>query len=227
MNYSKTEIRKKCGFNHLSHKTHRQLKQHIMTKIVGLTGGIGSGKTTVAKMFEELGAPIYIADYEAKIITNKPETLQLIEQEFGSAVIQNGQLNRPAMADLVFNNPEKLQQLNAIIHPLVAKHFQEWLITNKKAPFIIKEAAILFETNNHLLCDFVVTVTAPLDVRISRVQKRDNSSRQEIESRINTQWSDKQRIALSNFVIENNNLQITRQQVENIYTKIAKNCFNL
>jgi dephospho-CoA kinase len=169
-----------------------------------------------------LGVPIYIADLEARTITNHPETLQLIEQQFGLAVIQSGQLNREAMADLVFNNPEKLQQLNAIIHPLVSKHFQEWLKVNENAVYVIKEAAILFETNNHLSCDFVITVTAPLEVKIVRVQKRDNSSRQEIENRIKNQWMDAERIVLSDFVINNEEFGLTRKQVQKIDVEIRK-----
>lgn len=193
-----------------------------MTKIVGLTGGIGSGKTTVAKMFEELGVPVYIADLEAKIISNQPSTLKLIEQQFGAAVLKNAQLDRVAMAELVFNNPEKLNQLNAIIHPLVAVHFSEWIKKNHKAAFVIKETAILFETKSHLSCDFIITVTAPIDVRIKRVQLRDASSEAEIRRRIDNQWSDEQRIGLSDFVIENLNISSTSQQVKKIYQDILK-----
>lgn len=193
-----------------------------MTKIVGLTGGIGSGKTTVAKMFQELGVPIYIADLEARTITNQPETLKLIEQEFGSAVIENAKLNRVAMAQIVFNAPEKLDKLNAIIHPLVAQHFKSWLISHQKETFVIKETAILFETKGHIFCDFVITVTAPIEIRIQRVLERDPISEQEIRNRISNQWTDEQRIELSDFVIENDNLQRTMQQVENIYKIILK-----
>lgn len=193
-----------------------------MTKIVGLTGGIGSGKTTVARMFEKLGVPIYIADSEAKTITNKPETLQLIENQFGSALIEDGQLNRTKMASIVFNNPEKLKQLNAIIHPLVAKHFKEWVNKYKNEIFLIKETAVLFETNNHFNCDFVITVTAPLEIKIERVKKRDNTTEEEITNRINNQWSDDQRIPLSDYVIENTDLQYTSQQVSQIYENIVK-----
>lgn len=193
-----------------------------MTKIVGLTGGIGSGKTTVAKMFSELGVPVYIADHEAKLITEKASTLALIEKEFGSIVIENQKLNRAKMANIVFNDPEKLKQLNAIIHPLVAKHFEEWLLKNKEYDFVIKEAAILFETKGHLTCDFVITVVAPKEVRINRVVKRDATSLQEIESRMKNQWSDEQRIALSDFVIENVNLLDTNKQVNAIFDKIIK-----
>ena len=192
-----------------------------MTKIVGLTGGIGSGKTTVAKMFENLGVPIYIADLEAKAITNQPQTLKLIEKQFGSSVIKNGQLNRTTMAQIVFNNPEKLNQLNSIIHPLVAEHFKEWIKKNKDEIFVIKETAILFETNTHRSCDFVITVIAPIDVRINRVKIRDNSSEEEIIKRINNQWSDEKRIPLSDFVINNITVDDTLLQVSEIYKKIV------
>lgn len=192
-----------------------------MTKIVGLTGGIGSGKTTVARMFEKLGVPVYIADLEAKIITNLPETLKLIENQFGAAVIEKGQLNRAQLAAIVFNNPEKLKQINAIIHPLVAKHFKEWVNKHKNETFVIKETAILFETNNHLQCDFVITVTTPIEIRINRVAKRDNTSVDEITKRINNQWTDDQRIPLSDYVIENKDLENTSQQVGKIYEFIV------
>lgn len=193
-----------------------------MTKIVGLTGGIGSGKTTVAKMFQDLGVPIYIADLEAKEITNQPETLKLIQDQFGVSIIENGLLNRAAMAEIVFSNPEKLKQLNAIIHPLVSSHFKVWLKKNKEERFVLKETAILFETNSHLSCDFVITVTAPLELRMQRVMKRDNVSKNDIMKRINNQWTDEKRVALSDFVIDNSNLEATLQQVKKIYQIISK-----
>jgi dephospho-CoA kinase len=192
-----------------------------MTKIVGLTGGIGSGKTTVAHMFQDLGVPIYIADLEAKKITNQPETLRLIAQEFGSSVIENAQLNRAAMAEIVFNNPIKLNQLNAIIHPLVAQHFKQWIKKHENVNFVIKEVAILFETNGHISCDFVITVTAPIDVRIKRVQMRDHSTEHEVRKRMDNQWSDEERIPLSDFVIENYKIELTSQQVKKIYQDIS------
>lgn len=194
-----------------------------MTKIIGLTGGIGSGKTTVAKMFQDLGVPIYIADLEARKITNQPSTLQLIQQQFGNNMVENEQLNRAALAKLVFNNPEKLNQLNAIIHPLVAKDFKNWVKKNENEKMVLKETAILFETNSHLNCDYVITVTAPIEMKIKRVEARDQVSEEEIRSRIANQWSDEKRIKLSDFVIENNDLNATLQQVKNIYSEIAKN----
>ena len=193
-----------------------------MAKIVGLTGGIGSGKTTVAKMFQELGVPVYIADWEAKKITDKPSTIKLIEEQFGNSVLESGMLNRAKLAQIVFNNPEKLAQLNAIIHPLVAKHFTEWLDENKKELFVIKEVAILFETKGNLSCDFVITVTAPLETRINRVIQRDQTSVSEIQNRINNQWSDEDKIAQSDFVIHNLELESTQQQVTQVYHDIIK-----
>ena len=193
-----------------------------MTKIVGLTGGIGSGKTTVAKMFEDLGVPVYIADLEAKQITNELETLKLIEQQFGKTVIENGKLNRSAMAEIVFSHPEKLSQLNAIIHPLVAEHFKKWIQKHKSEKFIIKESAILFEMNNQHTCDFVITVTAPIEVRLDRVAKRDSVSENEILNRMKNQWTDDLKIANSDFVINNITSAQTKKEVSQIYAKIIK-----
>lgn len=194
-----------------------------MAKIIGLTGGIGSGKTTVAKMFQDLGVPVYIADLEAKKITNNPNTIKLIEQHFGSKVVSNGILDRTALANLVFDNPNKLNQLNAIIHPLVAQDFATWVATHEREKFVIKETAILFETGNHTQCDYVITVTAPIDVRIKRVLKRDQIDEDEIRKRIANQWPEEKKAKLSDFVIQNINLDNTLQQVKNIYSKIVIN----
>lgn len=191
-----------------------------MTKIVGLTGGIGSGKTTVAKMFEELGVPIYIADIEARKITNEPSTLELIKAAFGSSVIENGTLNREAMAKIVFSNPEKLSKLNEIVHPLVGQDFKKWLNVNKEQIYVIKEAAILLETEKPHNCDYVITVTAPISIRIQRVIDRDGISISEVQNRINNQWSDEKRIEKSDFVIENVDFKKTYEQVSIIHQKI-------
>ena len=193
-----------------------------MTKIIGLTGGIGSGKSTVAKMFEELGIPVYIADDEAKKITNKQETLKLIEEQFGSYVVANNELNRPLMAEIVFKDPQKLKQLNAIIHPLVAKDFKNWLKLHQEKPYVIKEAAILLESSKPHNCDYVISVTAPLALRIKRVQERDGLSEEKILERINNQWSDEKRIEKSDFVIENVNINNTKLQVLQIFEELTK-----
>lgn len=192
-------------------------------KIIGLTGGIGSGKTTVAHLFRESGIPVYIADDEAKRISETPGIITQIVAVFGDSVLDNGKVNRQKLAAIVFDNPKKLTQLNNIIHPAVKKDFQEWILRHEKSPFLIKETAILFESGNNQDCDLVITVMAPLETRIKRVMERDGSTREDIVSRIKNQWTDAMRIAKSDYVIENVNLNETKQQVK----EILKNLQNL
>ena len=174
-----------------------------MTKIIGLTGGIGSGKTTVARLFEANRIPVYIADTEAKKIMTFPETIDQIASAFGNEIIRNNQIDIKALSSIVFNDPKKLQILNSIIHPLVKKHFDDWVNKNKEYPFVIKEAAILFESGSWKYCDKIITITASEETRIKRVMQRDHSSREEVLARIKNQWSDAEKISKSDFVIEN------------------------
>lgn len=176
-----------------------------MTKIVGLTGGIGSGKTTIANHFKTLGVPVYIADDEARILMNSATILNKIKSAFGDEFIIESVLNRERLAQIVFTNPAKLTELNKIVHPAVKKHFLKWLDNHKNYPYIIKEVAILFESGGYKDCDFVITVVAPLESRIARVIKRDKSSRDAVLLRINNQWNDEDKIAKSDFVIHNDN----------------------
>jgi len=192
-----------------------------MTKIIGLTGGIGSGKTTVANHFIAAGIPIYIADDEARRIMESPEILKEIKLFFGNSVFENEILNRQKLAEIVFSNPEKLKQLNAIIHPAVKKHFGNWSLNHKSFPFIIYETAILFESGSYKDCDLIITVTAPLESRIQRVIQRDKTNRVNVLKRINMQWTDDQRQAKSDFVIENINPEITKSEINKIL-KILK-----
>jgi dephospho-CoA kinase len=191
-----------------------------MTKVIGLTGGIGSGKTTIGKYFESFGIPVYIADTESKKILGLPETAILIQNKFGDSVFEKGKINNSKLAQLVFNDKQKLQQLNSILHPLVKKHFEQWLRNHPASPIVIKEAAILFESGSYLDCDSVITVVAPLESRIERVVNRDNISREMVLQRMNNQWSDEQRVAKSDFVIENSDAQQARQQAEEILKKL-------
>jgi dephospho-CoA kinase len=187
-----------------------------MTKIIGLTGGIGSGKTTIANYFYSLGIPIYIADDEAKKLMNSVEIKDAIINTFGEAIVENGNLNREKLAKIVFDNPEDLKKLNAIIHPAVKSHFKKWLLQHKKAMNIIYEAAILFESGSFKNCDYIITVTAPIESRIERVIKRDNTSKEKILKRIAAQWTDAQRILKSDFIIQNDNSKETQQQIQKI-----------
>ena len=192
-----------------------------MTKIIGLTGGIGSGKTTIANYLHSFGIPVYIADDEARTLMQSKAITDAIRNTFGETVFENGILNRENLAKIVFNEPEQLEKLNAIVHPAVKAHFKDWLLENKNAPYVIYEAAILFESGNYKNCDYVITVTAPIDTRIQRVLERDKTSRELILKRMEAQWSDEQRISKSDFVIENSILETAKQKVDEIL-KILK-----
>lgn len=190
--------------------------------IVGLTGGIGSGKSTVLNMFKKLGVFTFIADIEAKNLMNSnAELVSEIKQLFGEKSYINGKLNRVYIASEVFNNKEKLSKLNALVHPKVRAHFNKFL-KGKENDIIIYEAAILFESGSDTLCDYIITVTANLEERISRVQKRDNISKQQIKARIDNQISDNERIEKSDFVIKNHKIATTQEQVKTIYNLLLK-----
>ncbi len=193
-----------------------------MTKIIGLTGGIGSGKTMVAEYLKSLGIPVYIADDEAKNIMNTDEVVKTICNTFGKEIIYNGTINREKLAQLVFNNPEKLQKLNNIVHPEVKKHFDTWVEKHKYFPFVVKEAAILFESGSNNYCDAIITITCPLETRLKRVMERDKTDRESILKRIENQWTEEQRIAKSDYVIHNMSVEATKKQVDEIL-KILKN----
>ena len=191
-----------------------------MTKIIGLTGGIGTGKTLVAEYFKSLGIPVYIADEEARQLMTSDNFINALSNEFGKEILENGILNREKIAQLVFNNPKKLQKLNSIVHPEVKKHFDNWVKKHKNYPFVVKEAAILFESGSHKYCDTIITVTAPLETRLQRVMKRDKTDRESVLKRIENQWTDEQRIAKSNYVIHNLSVESTKKQVDEILKKL-------
>ena len=187
-----------------------------MTKIIGLTGGIGSGKTMVANYMQSLGIPVYIADDEARKIMNTDEVVETVSSAFGKDIIENKLVNREKLSKLVFNNPDKLQKLNAIIHPLVKNHFDNWLKEHSDFPFVVKEAAILFESGSYKYCDSIIAITSPIETRIQRVLERDKSSREDILKRMQNQWTDEQRIAKSDFVIDNTSVKETYKQTDEI-----------
>ncbi len=180
---------------------------------IGLTGGIGSGKSTVAKIFETLGIPVYYADTEAKRLMNSNEKIKVsIKQHFGEAAYKNDELDRKYLADIVFNNPEKLELLNALIHPVTINDAEEWM-QKQAAPYSIKEAALLFESGAAENLDFIVGVYAPQALRIKRVMKRDNLSPDEILKRINRQVNEEMKMKLCDFVITNNEQELLIPQV--------------
>ncbi len=191
-----------------------------MTKIIGLTGGIGSGKSTAAGFFIELGVPVYFADAAAREIMETPEMIAVMRAKFGELVISDGKLNRKALGEIVFNNPKLLKDLNEIVHPAVKKHFDIWVRTHQAEPFIIKEAAILFESGSYKYCDKIICVVASEEVRIDRVQKRDSLSSAEVHARIRNQWTDNQRIEKSDYIITNTTLKALKSQISTIFHKL-------
>ena len=192
-----------------------------MTKIIGLTGGIGSGKTTIAQYFKSLGVPVYIADDEAKKLLDNSAVKKKIKEIFGEFVFENNTISKEKLASIVFQNPQKLSELNAIIHPAVKKHFQLWVTNHKNEPMVIKEAAILFESGSNQDCDKIITVVAPLETRIQRVIERDKTSKEAIIDRIKNQWTDEMRMAKSDYIIENISIEIAKQQADKIFQKLS------
>src|SRR5690606_3812871 len=158
--------------------------------IVGLTGGIGSGKTTVAKAFNALGVPVYIADDEAKKLMHSSKVIRKkLMALFGENSYMGDELNKPFIADIIFKNKDYLKKMNAIVHPKVGQHFKKW-VSKQKAKYVIKEAAILFENGSYKDYDYIITVTAPADLKIKRLLIRDQTSKDKIQSIMNNQWSD-------------------------------------
>ncbi|WP_433829777.1 dephospho-CoA kinase [Flavobacterium anhuiense] len=187
-----------------------------MTKVIGLTGGIGSGKTTVANYFQELGVPVYIADDGAKRVMQSKNILAEVKSTFGGSIFDDEVLNRAKLAQVVFNDKEQLAKLNAIVHPAVKVDFEEWAKEYKNYEYVLYEAAILFESGRYKDCDVIITVTAPEEMRIERVIKRDKTTREQVLSRMKMQWNDEKRISNSNFVINNNNLKNAKEEVVKI-----------
>lgn len=186
-------------------------------KTIGLTGGIGSGKTTVARMFEEYGIPIYIADTEAKNLMHTSNVIrQELQQLLGDNVYKEGQLDRKFMADKIFNDKQLLEKVNNIIHPRVETHFQEWK-KKQNAPYCIKEVAILFENGGYKRCDKTILVIADEEERVARVMKRDGVKREKVLERMKNQWSDAKKIPLADYIINNQNIKTTEEEVKNLH----------
>lgn len=191
-------------------------------KIVGLTGGIGSGKTTVSAMFADLGVPVYNSDRQAKeLMQTSSELREQITELLGKEAYREGELQRQYIAKKVFRSPELLRQLNEIVHPAVKKDFSDWA-SIQEYPYVIQEAAILFENGSHPAFDKMILVTAPVEERIARIQKRDGSTREAILDRMQHQWEDTRKEALSDYVIENTNLERTRDQVAAIHAELLE-----
>ncbi len=182
---------------------------------VGITGNIGSGKTTVSKIFEVLGIPVFYADDAAKsVMVNDPILIDAIKGTFGKAsYFEDGTLNRKHIAAVVFNNEAELSKLNAIVHPATFRAFDNWLPTHSDAPYILKEAALLFESDSYKMCDKTIMVTAPLEMRIKRVMLRDNLPKEEILKREARQFTEEKKLQLADYSIRNDEKVLVIPQV--------------
>jgi len=188
---------------------------------IGITGGIGSGKTTVCKIFEVMKIPVYYADIEAKIIINTDiEIKNSLISLFGKNIyLQNGTIDKKQFSEIIFNDKQILAKVNSIIHPVVKKYYEQWLFQNKNYKFTVKEAAILFESGAYKQVDKIITVVSPLEKRIERIMKRDNTSREIVLKKINNQMSDEEKIKKSDFVIYNNDKTLLLPQILEIIKK--------
>ncbi len=186
-------------------------------KIIGLTGGIGSGKTTVASMFKKLGVPVYIADVEARKLTNRSKVIKRkLIKLLGPKSYKDEKLNRTFVADIIFKNTELLQQVNDIIHPKVAAHFNRWR-KKQNAFYCIKEAAILFENGGYKNCNQTILVLAPKEVRMQRVIRRDSTTIAAIELRMSHQWDDSKKKKLADIIIMNSTMKDTQKRVLEVH----------
>lgn len=187
---------------------------------VGITGGIGSGKSTVAKVFEVLGIPVYYADEAGRRLTNEDAALQKkIKAQFGEAAYNNNELNRKYIADIVFTAPEKLALLNSIIHPATFADAEQWM-HKQTTPYAIKEAAIIFESGAQQYLDYVIGVYAPTPLRIQRSMHRDGVTRDEVLSRMNKQIDEEIKMRLCDFVIKNDEQQLLIPQVVALHQQL-------
>ena len=187
---------------------------------VGITGGIGSGKSTVSGIFELLGIPVYYADIEAKRLMVSSLTIRnKVIELFGTESYQNGELNRKHISAIAFNDASVLEKLNATVHPVVIDDYKQW-VKRQNSHYTLKEAALLFESDSYLESDFNILVSSPLELRIERVMKRDSVSRQEVLARINKQMPEEEKERLATFIVYNNESELLIAQVLNIHEKI-------
>ncbi|WP_316830075.1 dephospho-CoA kinase [Pedobacter aquatilis] len=189
---------------------------------VGITGGIGSGKTTVCKVFEVLGIPVFYADTEAKNIMVQDELLiEGIKSTFGEeSYFENGTLNNKHIAGIVFNNEAELNKLNALVHPAVFRAFEAWeQQINQSVPYTLKEAALLFESGSYKMCDTTILVTATLDMKLKRVMHRDQVTAEQVKARIDKQLSDEEKSAMANYFIRNDEKLSVIEQVLALHEK--------
>jgi dephospho-CoA kinase len=180
---------------------------------IGITGGIGSGKTTVCEIFKQFGIPVFTSDFEAKKLLDTPNVLDFYKTEFGDSVFTSGLLDKRKIATLIFENQEAKEKVNDFIHPLVIESFLSWALDQKNCPYVIKEAALLFESKANLALNYSVLISAPVELRIKRVMQRDKCSGETVVKRIRSQMSEENKMKLANFVISNDDHSLLLPQV--------------
>lgn len=189
---------------------------------IGLTGGLGSGKSTVAHIFEVLGIPVYYADSASKRLMNEDEKVkEAVQTAFGKQVYTEDKLDRKYLAEIVFADKKKLEILNSIVHPAILRDADDWM-SKQITPYIIKEAALIFESGSHQSLDYVIGVKAPLPLRLQRAMKRDNISKEDAMARINRQISEEIKMRLCDFVIVNDEQQMVIPQVLELHENLLK-----
>jgi dephospho-CoA kinase len=189
---------------------------------IGLTGGIGSGKTTIAKIFELLKVPVYYADEASKRLyhTDK-ELMASLKEHFGGDIYTNEELNRSKLAEIVFDNPEKLALLNSLVHPVTIKDAGEWM-QQQTTPYIIKEAALLFEAGSASELDYIIGVSAPQELRIQRVMERDKTTKEAVLNRMKRQMDEERKMSLCDFIINNDEQELVIPQVLKLHEKFLQ-----
>lgn len=196
-------------------------KKNNLPLKIGVTGGIGSGKSLVCQIFKTLKVPVFEADREAKVIIDSDShTRQALEKLLGNGILgPDGKINRHAMAGIIFNDQELLKEVNAIIHPAVRHRFNSWH-AEQKSRYIIQEAAILFESGVFRMMDMNIVVTAPEEMRIRRVMQRDGVTKEKVYERMKNQWPEEEKVAMADYIIRNDESQSLIQQVLEIHQKI-------
>lgn len=189
--------------------------------IVGLTGGIGSGKSTVASVFNQLGVPVYEADLWARNLIDRDDIQSALVELMGEGILSSGVIDRKKMASLIFNDKALLARVNGLIHPAVATHFKNWY-REQQSPYVIREAAILFESGSYKDCDKVIVVHAPLEMRIQRVMERNGISREEVMERVNNQWPEEDKLRLADYVVYNDLSRSVIKQSISIHEDIIR-----
>lgn len=198
-------------------------KKEDKALLVGLTGSIGSGKSTIARLFAAMGVPIYDSDRSAKrLMQNKKSLIAKISTDFGKDVYdKDGLLNRKLLAERVFKDPKLLERLNQLVHPAVAEDFKQWAAENAEQPYLLKEAAILFESKSHKKLDRVICVIAPAELRRMRVMKRDSASLDQIQAREQNQWPEAKKAQLAHYIINNDGQHSIIEQVQGLHKLLS------